>query len=45
MSVGALEGQKRALHPLELEFLMIMSLPTWMLGTELRCSERAICTL
>lgn len=45
MSVGALGGQKRALDPLELELLMIVSLPTRMLGTELRYSERAVCTL
>lgn len=38
-------GQKRALDPLELELLVVMIGPVWVLGTELRSSVKAACTL
>lgn len=40
-----LRGQKRACDPLELELQAIVSCLTWVLGTELRPSARALCIL
>ena len=38
-------GQRRALGPLEQEFLETVSSLMWELGTELVASEKAVCVL
>jgi hypothetical protein len=42
MSIWAPKGQKMVSDPLDLELLVVLSHPVWMLGTELRFSERAV---
>lgn len=42
---GAPEGQRTALHPRELELIVSMTPPTWVLTTQLRFSERAASAL
>lgn len=41
VSAGAQGGQKRSLDLLELEAQVVVSCPTWVLGTKLGPSERA----
>lgn len=45
MSAGALESQKGASIPLELDLEAIVSYLTLVLGTKLKESARALCTL
>lgn len=40
-SAGAQRGQKRAVDALELELLVVVSHPTWVLGIELQPSAKA----
>lgn len=41
LSVGASKGQNKTLGPLELELLVAVSCPTWVVGIKLRSSGRA----
>ena len=45
MGAGACRDQKRTSDPRELELQAVVSHSVWMLGTELRSSARAMCTL
>lgn len=41
LSVGTTRGQKTVLDPVELELQAVVSLLMWVLGIQLRSSERA----
>lgn len=45
VSAGVLDGWKKALDPLELELQSVVSFLTWVLGTELRFSVGALCSI
>lgn len=45
MNTSSYRGQKRALDFVELELQAVRSCQTWVLGTELRSSARAIFTI
>lgn len=45
MSAGACKGQKKASNFLQLELWVVVSCLTWVMGTGLGSSVRAVCTL
>lgn len=45
MHTGTRGGQKRALHPQELELPAAVSHPKWVLGTELESFAKAVCAI
>lgn len=45
LSADVYGAEKRASHPLELELQAVVITLLWVLGTELRSSAKAICTL